>query len=148
MTNSEAIPAGNARHDKKPRRLGKSIIAVVVALIAVFVLSLGTDVILHATGIFPPWFKPMSAPLWLLATAYRLIYGIAGGYLAARLAPSQPMRHALVLGVIGLALSITGAASTWGAGPEFGPKWYPLALVITALPCAWAGGKLYVSSKP
>lgn len=27
-------------------------------------------------------------------------------------------------------------------GPEFGPKWYPILLVITALPCVWAGGML------
>ncbi len=32
---------------------------------------------------------------------------------------------------------------TWDRGPEFGPHWYPLALVATALPCAWAGGLLH-----
>jgi hypothetical protein len=47
-----------------------------------------------------------------------------------------------VLGLIGLALSIAGAASTWNQGPEFGPRWYPLALVAMALPCAWLGGRL------
>jgi hypothetical protein len=52
------------------------------------------------------------------------------------------MQHALVLGVVGLALSIAGAVGTWNAGPEFGPKWYPLALVAIALPCAWVGGRL------
>jgi len=26
---------------------------------------------------------------------------------------------------------------------ELGPAWYPIALVITALPCAWLGGRLY-----
>jgi hypothetical protein len=31
---------------------------------------------------------------------------------------------------------------TWNSGPEFGPKWYPLALVVVALPCAWLGGRL------
>jgi hypothetical protein len=146
MTNGEAISAASLRDNKEPRHIGKSIIAIVVAIVVIFVLSLGTDVLLHATGVFPPWLKPMSAPLWLLAIGYRVAYGIAGGYLAARLAPAQPMRHAIVLGVIGLVLSIIGAASTWGAGPEFGPKWYPLALVVTALPCAWAGGKIRVNN--
>jgi len=23
-----------------------------------------------------------------------------------------------------------------------GPRWYPISLVVTALPAAWAGGKL------
>jgi hypothetical protein len=43
----------------------------------------------------------------------------AGSYLAARLAPDRPMQHALVLGAVGLALSIAGAVGTWNAGPEF-----------------------------
>ena len=33
----------------------KSIGAVLAGFVAVFVLSLGTDVVLHATGVFPPW---------------------------------------------------------------------------------------------
>ena len=36
-----------------------------------------------------------------------------------------------------------GAVATWNAGPAFGPHWYPLALVVTALPCVWAGGLLH-----
>jgi hypothetical protein len=80
----------------------------------------------------------------LLATAYRIVYGIAGSYVTARLAPDRPMQHALLGGFIGLALSIVGAAVTWNGGPAFGPHWYPLALVVTALPTAWAGGKLHI----
>ena len=64
------------------RRILRSIGAVFAGLVAVFVLSLGTDVLLHASGIYPPWFKPMSTPLWLLATGYRIVYGIVGGYIA------------------------------------------------------------------
>lgn len=128
-----------------PHRGIKSVGAIFVGIFLVVVLSLGTDILMHATGIFPPWFQPMSTPLWVLATAYRIVYGIAGGYVTARLAPDRPMRHAIILGVIGLVLSIAGAASTWDRGPEFGPKWYPLGLVVTALPCAWLGGKLFVS---
>jgi multisubunit Na+/H+ antiporter MnhB subunit len=123
----------------------KSVGAILAGIVLVFVLSLGTDILMHATGIFPPWLQPMSTPLWLFATAYRIVYGIAGGYLTARLAPDRPMRHAVILGVIGLVMSILGAASTLGRGPEFGPKWYPLGLVVTALPCAWFGGKLFTS---
>jgi hypothetical protein len=127
-----------------PRRVLRSIGAVFAGLVAVFVLSLGTDVVLHATGIYPPWFKPMSTPLFALATAYRTVYGIAGGYITALLAPNKPIGHALVLGVIGVGLSILGAVGTWNAGPEFGPRWYPLALVAISLPCSWLGGRLRV----
>lgn len=98
---------------------------------------------MHATGVFPPWFHPMSDELWWLALAYRVVYSVAGGYLTARLAPTRPLQHALALGVGGLILSIVGVAANWNAGPEYGPKWFSIALVITAIPCAWMGGKLH-----
>jgi hypothetical protein len=37
-------------------------------------------------------------------------------------------------------LSALGAVVTWNRA--LGPHWYPLALVVTALPTAWLGGKL------
>jgi multisubunit Na+/H+ antiporter MnhB subunit len=123
-------------------RVLRSIGAVLAGVIAVVVLSIGTDLLLHATGVFPPWGQPMNDGLFVLATGYRVAYAVLGGYIAARLAPNRPMAHALVLGVVGVVLSTIGAAATWNKGPEFGPHWYPLALVVTALPCAWAGGKL------
>jgi hypothetical protein len=127
-----------------PRRTLRSIGAVLAGVLAVIIISLGTDVVLHATGIYPPWFQPMADGLWVLALAYRIVYGIAGGYITARLAPNRPMAHALALGVVGLALSIAGVAANWNKGPEYGPKWFSLALIATALPCAWVGGRLCV----
>jgi hypothetical protein len=38
-----------------------------------------------------------------------------------------------------------GAIVTWNRGPEFGPHWYPLALVVTALPAAWLGAKFHLA---
>ena len=84
----------------------------------------------------------MSNALFVLATAYRTIYTVAGGYITARLAPNKPMGHVWTLGVIGLLAAIAGTVATWNKGPEFGPKWYPLALVVLAIPCVWLGGKL------
>lgn len=84
----------------------------------------------------------MSNALFILATAYRTLYTIAGGYITARLAPDRSMAHAMMLGFVGLAAAIAGVVFTWNKGPEFGPKWYPLALVVLALPCVWVGGKL------
>jgi hypothetical protein len=130
------------------RRLLRSIGAVLAGVLAVIVLSLGTDVVLHATGIYPPWFQPMADALWVLALAYRIVYGMAGGYIAARLAPSRPMAHALVLGAVGLALAIVGVAANWNKGPEYGPRWFSLALIATALPCAWIGGLIRLRASP
>jgi len=122
-----------------------SIGAVVAGFVAVFVLSLGTDVVMHIAGVFPQLGQPMSDALFVLATLYRTVYCIAGSYIAARLAPNRPMEHALVLGVLGLIVSITGAVVTWNKGPAFGPHWYPVALIVTAIPCAWLGGRLRIT---
>jgi hypothetical protein len=115
-------------------------------MIVGIVVTLVTDVVLHAIHVFPPWGASMVGfdGALLLATGYRTVYGVLGSYIIARLAPDRPMEHALVGGVIGLAVSIVGAAVTWNKGPAFGPHWYPLALVVLAMPQAWAGGKLRV----
>ena len=126
------------------RSVGRSIGAVFAGLLFIVVLSLVTDVVMHATGIYPPWFQYMPDSLFLLATAYRIVYSIIGSYLTARLAPRRPMLHAVILGIVGTVLSIGGALSTWNKGREFGPKWYPIILIVLALPLAWVGGKLRV----
>ena len=126
-----------------PRRPLRSIWAVFAGLLFIFIVTTIVDVVLHATGVFPPWGKPMSDGLFGVATAYRIVISIAGCYIAARLAPDRPMGHALVLGVIGVVISAIGAAVTWNKGPAFGPHWYPLLLVVVAMPCAWIGGKLF-----
>ena len=131
--------------EANPTSILRSVCAILAGVVTVIVLSLGTDAILHATRIYPPWFQPMADPLWVLALAYRIVYGIAGGYVAGRFAPNKPMKHALIVGFIGLALSIVGVAMHWNKGPEFGPKWFSVALVLTTLPCAWAGGKLVMA---
>ena len=127
-----------------PRSTGRSISAVLTGIVTGIVLTIGTDIVLHATGVFPPWGQSMvgfDGPL-LLATVYRTVYGVVGSYIIARLAPDRPMQLALVGGVVGLVVSIVGAAVTWNKGPAFGPHWYPLALVVLAMPQAWVGAKL------
>jgi hypothetical protein len=126
------------------RRIGMSVAAVLAGMFAGIVVTLGTDVLLHVVGVFPPWGQSMVGfeNALVLATVYRTIYGIGGSYLTARLAPDRLMLHAIILGVIGLAVTILGSVVTWNKGPAFGPHWYPLALIVLALPQAWAGGKL------
>ena len=138
-----------------PRRIGRSIGAVLAGMLVGIVLTIGTDIVLHAIGVFPPWGQSMVGfdGALLLATVYRTVYGVAASYIIARLAPDRPMQHALVGGVVGLVVSIVGAAVTWNKGPAFGPHWYPLALVVLAMPQAWAGGKfrmmqLHVQAQP
>ena len=125
-----------------PRRLGRSIGAVLAGFIATAVLSIGADAVMHATGVFPPWGQPMSDGLFMWATVYRVAFTVLGGLITARLAPQAPLTHVLILGVVGVVVASVGVVATWNQGPEFGPKWYPILLVVTALPCVWAGGLL------
>ena len=124
------------------RSILRSTGALFAGFVVVVVLAVGTDFVMHAFRVFPRLGQPMAGELFVLATVYRTIYAVFGSYITARLAPNRPMQHALAGGGVGLLLSIAGAAATWNRGAEFGPHWYPLALVITALPCAWAGGKI------
>ena len=132
-------------NEDSPRRIGRSVLALFAGFVLVVVLSVLTDGVLHATGVFPPLGQPAPDGLLLLATIYRSIYGIAGSYLTARLAPYAPMPHALTGGAIGLVLATIGAAATWSHPEKFGAHWYPVALVILAIPTAWVGGKIRVA---
>jgi hypothetical protein len=131
-------------------KIWQSVGAVIAGALVGIILSIGTDAALRAAGIFPAQGGLMSNPLFALAAAYRTVYGVASSYIAAKLAPFRPMAHALVLGATGLAVNILGTVLTWNKGPEFGPHWYPLSLVVLALPTAWFGAKLrelYVRSQ-
>jgi hypothetical protein len=131
-----------ATTDSHPHGLARSVGAVLAGFLAVVVLSLGTDQVLHVLDVYPPWGQPMHEPaLNFLALIYRIIYTVIGNYLTARLAPHSPMRHVWVLGSIGLFVGTIGAIAT--IPMNLGPAWYPIAIALTALPCSWLGGVLY-----
>jgi hypothetical protein len=124
------------------KKIWQSIGAVVAGAVAGIVVTLVTDAVLHKAGIFPPQGQPATDGALALATAYRTIYGVGGAYLTARLAPSRPMLHVTILGVLGLIASLAGAIATWNKMEIYGPHWYPVALVVLALPQSWLGGWL------
>jgi hypothetical protein len=124
--------------------VGRSIWAVFAGFLAVVVLSLGTDQLLHLLQVYPPWGQPMFEPrLNALALSYRIVYTVLGYYVTARLAPYAPMKHVWILAFIGLAMGTLGAITT--IPMHLGPAWYPIAIAATALPCAWIAGMLYRS---
>src|ERR1044071_2740573 len=125
--------------DSRPLRLGRSPAAVLAGFFACALLSLGTDQILHVLKVYPPWGEPMRDPgLNLLALTYRCVYAVAAGYITAKLAPRNPIHHVWVLGLIGLVMAVAGVIGT--SGMDLGPRWYPITLAITSLPCVWLGG--------
>jgi len=119
-------------------RTARSVGAVVAGVLVNVVVATAIDAVLHGTGLYPPAGQPMSNGLFALATAYRLAIAVAGGFVTARLAPAHPMKHALILGAVGVVLGLAGTIAMWNAGPH----WYPIALVVTAVPCCWLGARL------
>lgn len=123
------------------KNIPKSIGAVLAGFIVVVILSIGTDIILETLGILPPQTQPEAYVWWMLLVAliYRTIYTVMGGYVTAKLSPQRPMKHAVILGILGTVAGTAGAAANWNLGNH----WYPVALAVLALPSTWWGGKLY-----
>ena len=119
----------------------QSIWAVVAGVLVIIVVSTVVDIVLHALGVFPPMDQPINDSLALLATSYRVVISIGGAWLTARLAPDKPLKHTMILGLVGTVLGLVGVVATWNKG--LGPRWYPIALAALAIPQCWVGGKLY-----
>lgn len=135
-----SMPATNTQ----PHRLGQSVWAIVAGFLFVVIFSLVTDTTFRKLGFFPPLAEYSSDKPLLLAAAYRVIFGIIDSYITARLAPHGPMGHALIGGSIGIVLATLGAAVTWKR--NLGPHWYPVVLIVFALPQSWLGAKLFLGS--
>lgn len=121
----------------------RSIWAVVTGILFIVVVTTLVDVALHAAGVYPPMGERMGDALSILATSYRIVIGVAGAWLTARLAPRNPMKHALILGGVGVVLGLVGVVATWNL--DLGPRWYPIGLVVLALPQSWLGGRIFAA---
>jgi hypothetical protein len=117
----------------------RSILAIVAGFMFIGALAGVTGTTLQTAGIFPAAGEPVTdIALVLLETAYVAIFAIAGCWLAALIAPSRPMRHALILGLLGLAFNVMGAVATWGQRPV----WSVLVNLALTMLYAWVGGRL------
>ncbi|HSC46837.1 MAG TPA: hypothetical protein VLG68_01980 [Gammaproteobacteria bacterium] len=125
----------------------RSVGAVVAGFVAVFVLAVLTDIVLVTARVLPAMEHPelYSDTLYALIFLYTTVYSGVGGYLTARLAPSRPIAHALVLGALGTLASTLGAIANWDKAA--GHAWYPIALIAIAMPACYLGGAMYVRFK-
>jgi hypothetical protein len=119
----------------------RSLWAVLAGVVVIFVVTTLVDIALHVAGVYPPRGQPLTDNQSLLATSYRIVISVGAAWLTARLAPDRPMKHALMLGYVGTVLGLIGVVVTWNLG--LGPRWYPIALAVLAIPQCWLGGKLY-----
>lgn len=118
----------------------KSIRAGVVGIAVGVAFSLITDSILQNIEIIPKDNLWVGTNIILLIIFYRTVYNVLGAYITAKLAPQNPMKHALVVGVLGTIVSIIGVIICLKL--HLGPLWYTVVLAVLAMPSAWLGGKL------
>lgn len=124
------------------RRIGRSIGAVVVGFLTVVVLSTVVDQIFHMLDVYPPWGQPMpDAGDNALALSYRIVITALGGWVTARLAPRNAMKHVWILGGIGFVVGVAAAIATIPL--NWGPAWYPILIPITGLPATVLGGWIH-----
>ena len=118
----------------------RSVLAVVAGFLVIGVLAFGTGKLLQASS--PAQFDaagtPTTTAMMLVQLLYVGVYATFGCWLAGRLAPSRPMAHALVVGVLGLALNVPSAMAL----RDTHPMWYLVVGIATTMLWAWLGGRL------
>ena len=122
------------------RLIVRSIVAIVVGFAFIAVLSFGTDALVRLTlpNAFDASGRTERLSVLILSLVYVGVYAVVGCYLTARLAPSRPMWHALILGLIGLVFTAAGTIVLWSTAPA----WYNILSLLLVMPYAWIGGRL------
>lgn len=120
----------------------KSIGAVLAWFILIFALTPVTDILVQKAGFMT--LEPVDANprrVFVVVILYRCIYYAAWGYLTARLAPSKPMGHALIVWVIVFILTGIWTIMYWGVWPAR----YPVLVTLTSIPAVYLGAKCKVT---
>ena len=113
--------------------------ALIAGFATVAALSMGADALLHAMNYYPNDGTVGSDTGLAVALTYRTVFTLLGGAVTAWLAPSHPQRLATMLGAIGTLFAILGAVTMWNVGHQ----WYPVGLVVLAVPSTAFGGWLF-----
>jgi hypothetical protein len=116
------------------------ILAIIAGMVIITILSVGTDTILEATGIFPPLGEPLfDTNLLLLATVYRFIYQVVGSYISARIAKERASAAAWTMGIIGAVMWLIGTFTMEGHSPY----WYGILGAVLSIPSTLLGRRFY-----
>src|SRR3569833_2433656 len=110
--------------------------ALIAGFLTVAVLSTAADAVLHAMNYYPNDGTAGSDPELAVALAYRALITVIGGLVCAWLAPSHPLRLAIILGAIGTIPAVLGVVAMWSLGHH----WYAISLAVLAVPSTALGG--------
>jgi hypothetical protein len=121
--------------------MARSIGAIVLGFVLIGALSFGTDYLMR-NFIMPDAYaadgSTQNMTILLITMVYVAVFAVAGCYLTGRLAPHHPLRHAMILGVLGLLFNIAGTVAMWNTAPP----WFHLLNLALVLPYAYLGGRL------
>ena len=130
----------------KFKSIFQSISTIVAGYLVSAVLTAVTIAVLGA--LFPESYTADNIAWVIFNVIYGCAFAVIGGYVVARLAPSCPLVHATVLGLLmAIFAVVTGyAISTAPPSPEYAnqPGWYYPVLTVTVLPSILLGVWLYV----
>jgi hypothetical protein len=124
----------------------KSIGAVVAGVVTISILSGVVSAILTKAGVFPDGKLPLHGSLLVIISmlAYQAVIYLAGCLVTAKLAPSNPVKHVLILGGLGAALNLlSGVGLAMKEDAAF--FWFYLGLATLSLLAAWFCVKLYTA---
>jgi len=120
----------------------RSIIAVIAGSVVWMVTALGMDEVLRK--LIPNSFgtkgEVESVPLLLFMLSYTLLFSVLGGYVTAYIARRKEIQHALILGVLQLAMGIMATIQFF----DTAPLWFHLTFLLLLVPANIAGGQLRI----
>jgi hypothetical protein len=78
MERNATLEQAALSHFRQLRRIVRTAAALVAGLLANVILAVGSDGLMHATGVCPQLGQPMSDAVVLLAAAFRTIHSSIG----------------------------------------------------------------------
>ena len=103
----------------------RPVLSIISGFLTVVILSTFTDFILESLHILPVASAGLySRNLLLLALFYRTLYTILGGFVTAYVVRKNPMKFALILGILGTIAGVAGVIAGWNLSEH----WYPISL--------------------
>jgi hypothetical protein len=120
--------------------MARSIVAVVVGYLLIGMLSFGADVVMHnlRPEVYLDGGRLEHVPTLLVVMVYVAVFAILGCYVTARLAPRNPMKHALILGALGVVTQVAMWSIAWNTVPA----WFHIVSLALVMPYAWIGGRI------
>ena len=119
--------------------LGGYLVSAILTAVTISVLA----------ALFPASYSAGIIGWVIFNVMYGCAFAVVGGYVAARIAPSRPFIHAIVLGSLMAIFALLTGVATANTPPSMPgyvsqPDWYYPVLAITVLPCILLGAWLYI----